>query len=164
MGPGGGPDHPLTPCGGRRHAPCMPRPINVRTESGMTIVLTYGTFDLLHIGHVNLLRRARALGSSLVVGLSSDSFNAIKDKRATQSYSDREAVLRAIRYVDDVFPEDSWEQKADDIRRLGADVLVMGSDWRGHFDELSRYCQVRYLPRTENISSSALKASIRSMQ
>ena len=142
----------------------MPPAINVRTESGMTIVLTYGTFDLLHIGHVNLLRRARALGSSLVVGLSSDSFNAIKDKRATQSYSDREAVLRAIRYVDDVFPEDSWEQKAGDIRRLGADVLVMGSDWRGHFDELSRYCQVRYLPRTENISSSALKASIRSLQ
>ncbi|MGX9720127.1 adenylyltransferase/cytidyltransferase family protein [Stenotrophomonas acidaminiphila] len=130
----------------------------------MTIVLTYGTFDLLHIGHVNLLRRARELGSTLVVGLSSDRFNAVKHKRATQSYSEREAVLRAIRYVDDVFPEDSWEQKADDIRRLGADVLVMGSDWRGHFDDLSRYCQVRYLPRTENISSSSIKASIRSMQ
>jgi len=130
----------------------------------MAVILTYGTFDLLHIGHVNLLRRARELGGTLVVGLSSDRFNAIKHKRATQSYSDREAVLRAIRYVDDVFPEDSWEQKADDIRRLGADVLVMGSDWLGHFDDLARHCQVRYLPRTENISSSSLKASIRAMQ
>lgn len=130
----------------------------------MTVVLTYGTFDLLHVGHVNLLRRARAMGDTLLVGLSSDSFNAIKHKRATQSYADREAVLRAIRYVDDVFPEDSWEQKAEDIRRHGADVLVMGSDWRGHFDDLARYCRVSYLPRTENISSTALKASIRAMQ
>ena len=130
----------------------------------MTVILTYGTFDLLHVGHVNLLRRARAMGDTLLVGLSSDSFNAIKHKRATQSYADREAVLRAIRYVDDVFPEDSWEQKADDIRRYGADVLVMGSDWLGHFDDLGRYCRVRYLPRTENISSSSLKASIRAMQ
>ncbi|UWX04698.1 adenylyltransferase/cytidyltransferase family protein [Pseudoxanthomonas sp. NC8] len=130
----------------------------------MTVVLTYGTFDLLHVGHVNLLRRARALGDTLLVGLSSDSFNAIKQKRATQSYADREAVLRAIRYVDDVFPEDTWEQKAHDIRRYGADILVMGSDWAGHFDDLARHCTVRYLPRTEDISSSLLKASIRAMQ
>lgn len=127
----------------------------------MALVLTYGTFDLLHVGHVNLLRRARALGGRLVVGLSSDRFNALKNKQSTQDYAGREAVLRAIRYVDDVFPEDSWEQKAEDIRRLGADLLVMGSDWAGHFDALSRYCEVRYLPRTEDISSSALKASIR---
>lgn len=127
----------------------------------MALVLTYGTFDLLHVGHVNLLQRARALGDRLAVGLSSDAFNALKRKTATQSYADREAVLRAIRYVDEVFPEDSWEQKADDIRRLGADLLVMGSDWSGHFDDLSRLCTVRYLPRTENISSSQLKAEIR---
>lgn len=127
----------------------------------MALVLTYGTFDLLHVGHVNLLRRARALGDRLVVGLSSDRFNALKQKQSTQDYAAREAVLRAIRYVDDVFPEDSWEQKAEDIRRLGAGLLVMGSDWTGHFDELARHCQVRYLPRTEDISSSALKASIR---
>lgn len=127
----------------------------------MALVLTYGTFDLLHVGHVNVLRRARALGDRLVVGLSSDAFNALKHKHATQSYGDREAVLRAIRYVDDVFPEDTWEQKADDIRRLGADLLVMGSDWAGHFDHLAGHCAVRYLPRTENISSSQLKAEIR---
>lgn len=129
----------------------------------MTLVLTYGTFDLLHVGHVNLLRRARAMGDRLIVGLSSDHFNAIKQKHATQCYADRAEVLRAIRYVDDVFPEDSWEQKAGDIRRWGADVLVMGSDWTGHFDDLSRHCRVHYLPRTENISSSLLKANIRAM-
>lgn len=127
----------------------------------MTLVLTYGTFDLLHVGHVNLLHRARALGDRLIVGLSSDRFNAIKNKTATQCYADREAVLRAIRYVDDVFPEDSWEQKAADIHRHGAAILVMGSDWTGHFDALSRCCEVRYLPRTEDISSSSLKARIR---
>ncbi|WP_372013725.1 adenylyltransferase/cytidyltransferase family protein [Pseudoxanthomonas sp. 10H] len=127
----------------------------------MALVLTYGTFDLLHVGHVNLLRRARALGDRLAVGLSSDAFNALKRKHATQSYADREAVLRAIRYVDEVFPEDTWEQKAADIRRLGAAILVMGSDWEGHFDHLSGHCHVRYLPRTENISSSQLKAEIR---
>jgi glycerol-3-phosphate cytidylyltransferase len=127
----------------------------------MALVLTYGTFDLLHVGHINLLSRARALGDRLVVGLSSDAFNALKNKQSTQCYADREAVLRAVRYVDDVFPEDNWEQKADDIRRLGADLLVMGSDWSGHFDDLARHCQVRYLPRTEDISSSLLKTLIR---
>lgn len=127
----------------------------------MAIVLTYGTFDLLHVGHVNLLRRARELGDRLVVGLSSDRFNALKNKSSTQGYADRAAVLRAIRYVDEVFPEDTWEQKADDIVRLGANLLVMGSDWTGHFDHLSRYCAVHYLPRTEHVSSSSLKAAIR---
>ncbi len=127
----------------------------------MALILTYGTFDLLHVGHVNLLRRARALGDRLVVGLSSDAFNTLKQKQSTQCYADREAVLRAVRYVDDVFPEETWQQKAQDIRRLGADMLVMGSDWTGHFDELLRLCEVRYLPRTEDISSSALKAIIR---
>ena len=127
----------------------------------MTLVLTYGTFDLLHVGHVNLLRRARALGDRLIVGLSSDRFNAIKNKTATQCYADREAVLRAIRYVDDVFPEESWDQKPADIHRHGAALLVMGSDWTGHFDALSCHCEVRYLPRTEVISSSSIKARIR---
>lgn len=130
----------------------------------MATILTYGTFDLLHVGHVNLLRRARELGDTLLVGLSSDAFNAIKHKHATQSYEDREAVLRAIRYVDDVFPEETWEQKAHDIRRYGAGILVMGSDWQGHFDDLQQYCEIRYLPRTEKISTTSIKASIRGMQ
>jgi len=127
----------------------------------MALVLTYGTFDLLHVGHINLLSRARALGDRLVVGLSSDAFNALKNKQSTQCYADREAVLRAVRYVDDVFPEESWEQKAADIQRLGAGLLVMGSDWSGRFDALSRHCQVRYLPRPEAISSTLLKTLIR---
>lgn len=127
----------------------------------MALVLTYGTFDLLHVGHVNLLRRARELGDRLVVGLSSDHFNTLKNKRSTQSYADRAAVLAAIRYVDDVFPEDSWEQKAADIVRLGASLLIMGSDWSGHFDHLASYCPVHYLPRTAHVSSSGLKAAIR---
>jgi len=129
----------------------------------MTLVLTYGTFDLLHVGHLNLLRRARDMGDRLVVGLSTDRFNAQKNKHATQSYADRAELLRAIRYVDAVFPEDNWEQKTGDILRLRADVLVMGSDWAGHFDHLKRHCQVRYLPRTEDISSSLLKANIRAV-
>ncbi len=127
----------------------------------MTVVLTYGTFDLLHVGHVNLLRRARAMGERLVVGLSTDAFNALKQKRATQDFAAREAVLRAIRYVDDVFPEDCWQQKAGDIRRLGAGVLVMGSDWEGRFDHLGAWCQVRYLPRTAHVSTTSLKEQIR---
>lgn len=127
----------------------------------MTVVLTYGTFDLLHVGHINLLRGARELGDRLLVGLSSDAFNALKHKSALQDYASREAVLRAIRYVDDVFVEDSWEQKVDDIRKYHGGLLVMGSDWQGEFDFLSRYCEVRYLPRTENISSSSLKALAR---
>lgn len=136
----------------------------------MTTVLTYGTFDLLHVGHVNLLRRARALGDRLIVGLSTDAFNALKQKQATQDYRDREAVLRAIRYVDDVFPEENWEQKVEDIRHLGADVLVMGSDWEGHFDYLAGYCKVHYLPRTSHVSTTSLKeeilrtASVRAVQ
>ena len=127
----------------------------------MRIVLTYGTFDLLHVGHINILRRARALGDRLVVGLSSDAFNALKGKKATQCCQDREEVLRSIRYVDDVFPEHSWEQKAADIRRWGATQMVMGSDWEGRFDDLGQLCQVTYLPRTENISTTLLKEEIR---
>ncbi|SBV36087.1 Glycerol-3-phosphate cytidylyltransferase [uncultured Stenotrophomonas sp.] len=127
----------------------------------MTVILTYGTFDLLHVGHVNLLRRARALGDRLVVGLSTDAFNALKQKHATQCYRDREVVLRAIRYVDEVFPEENWEQKAQDIQRMGAGLLVMGSDWNGHFDHLSRHCRVHYLPRTEHVSTTSLKEEIR---
>ena len=127
----------------------------------MTTVITFGTFDVFHVGHLRVLERARACGDRLVVGLSSDHFNALKNKSSTQSYTDRAAVLRAIRYVDEVFPEDTWEQKADDIVRIGADLLVMGSDWTGRFDALSRYCRVHYLPRTEHVSSSSLKAAIR---
>jgi len=127
----------------------------------MKKVLTYGTFDLLHRGHINLLRRARELGDHLVVGLSTDSFNAIKDKKAFYAYEERRLVLEAIRYVDQVIPEENWEQKADDIRNHGIDILVMGDDWQGRFDHLSGLCEVVYLPRTTGISTSMVKASLR---
>lgn len=126
----------------------------------MTVILTYGTFDILHIGHINLLRRARALGDRLVVGLSTDAFNALKHKQALQDYANRKAVLEAIRFVDEVFPEECWEQKADDIRRYGADIFVMGDDWAGKFDHLAEHCRVVYLPRTEDISTTALKQTM----
>jgi glycerol-3-phosphate cytidylyltransferase len=126
----------------------------------MTTVITYGTFDILHVGHINLLRRARAMGDRLVVGLSSDQFNQSKHKSSLLTYENRRAVLEAIRWVDEVFPEVRWDQKADDIRKHGADLFVIGSDWEGRFDFHSEYCQVCYLPRTEDISTTEIKQSL----
>lgn len=126
----------------------------------MRTVITYGTFDILHVGHINLLRRARALGDRLVVGLSTDDFNRSKHKSALLNYENRKSVLEAIRYVDEVFPESTWEQKVDDIRRYNASVFVMGDDWVGQFDFLSVHCEVQYLPRTTSISTSEIKESI----
>jgi len=126
----------------------------------MKTIITYGTFDILHVGHINLLRRARALGDRLVVGLSTDEFNQGKHKSSLLNYENRKAVLEAIRWVDEVFPESNWEQKVDDIRRYGADIFVMGHDWEGKFDFLSEHCQVHYLPRTEAISTTEIKKSL----
>lgn len=123
-------------------------------------IITYGTFDILHIGHINLLRRARALGDRLVVGLSSDAFNRGKHKSSLLDYENRKVVLESIRYVDEVFPEESWEQKAGDIRKYNADIFVMGDDWSGKFDFLSEYCEVRYLARTPEISTTEIKQSL----
>lgn len=120
-------------------------------------VITYGTFDILHVGHINLLRRARELGDRLVVGLSSDEFNMGKHKSSLLNYENRKAVLEAIRYVDAVFPEESWTQKIDDISKYAADVFVMGDDWLGKFDFLKNYCDVVYLPRTPQISTTEIK-------
>ena len=124
----------------------------------MKKVITYGTFDVLHYGHINLLRRARELGDYLVVGLSTDWFNALKGKKAFLSYDERKRLLEAIRYVDEIIPETSWEQKVDDIGRLGIDTFVMGDDWEGRFDDLP--CEVVYLKRTENVSSTAIRKGI----
>ena len=126
----------------------------------MRTVLTYGTFDLFHIGHVRLLERAKEHGDRLLVGVSSDSFNAIKGKRSVISYEHRAAIVRAMACVDDVFPEENWTQKADDIVRMKADVLVMGGDWEGKFDHLKNLCEVKYLPRTEGISTTELKSAL----
>lgn len=126
----------------------------------MKTVITYGTFDILHVGHINLLRRARELGDRLVVGLSTDEFNQGKHKSSLLNYENRKAVLEAIRYVDLVFPENDWNQKVDDIRRFHASVFVMGDDWRGKFDFLGSHCEVLYLSRTADISTTAIKRDV----
>ncbi|WP_374275568.1 adenylyltransferase/cytidyltransferase family protein [Brevundimonas sp.] len=126
----------------------------------MRKVITYGTFDLFHMGHLRLLERLREMGDHLTVAVSSDAFNAGKGKSATVCYEERAHILRALRCVDDVIAEDAWEQKADDIRRLGIHVFGMGSDWDGKFDDLKALCEVVYLPRTEGISTSLIKESI----
>jgi len=126
----------------------------------MKKVITYGTYDLLHVGHINLLRRAKALGDYLIVALSTDEFNAVKNKKAYYSYEDRKTILEAIRYVDEVIPERCWEQKIQDIIDHQVDVFVMGDDWKGKFDFLKDYCEVVYLPRTEGISTTKIKEDL----
>ncbi|GAB3805783.1 glycerol-3-phosphate cytidylyltransferase [Virgibacillus kimchii] len=123
----------------------------------MTTVITYGTFDLIHEGHIHILRRAKALGDYLIVGLSTEHFNRVKNKKAYHTYAQRKMILEAIRYVDHIIPENSWEQKTDDIQRYEADIFVMGDDWEGKFDYLKTYCEVIYLPRTKGISSTKIK-------
>ncbi|MFS0766494.1 MULTISPECIES: glycerol-3-phosphate cytidylyltransferase [Peribacillus] len=126
----------------------------------MKKVITYGTFDLLHWGHINLLKRAKDLGDYLIVAISTDEFNALKDKKAYHSFENRKMILESIRYVDEVIPEDNWEQKREDIVREGVDIFVMGDDWKGQFDELSEVCEVVYLPRTIGISTSQIKEDL----
>jgi|SRR5690625_141065 len=128
----------------------------------MKRVITYGTFDLLHYGHINLLRRAKKLGDYLIVALSTDSFNkCMKSKECYFSYDKRKQLIEAIRYVDLVIPENSWEQKTSDIKKYHVDTFVIGEDWRGRFDFLKEVCQVVYLPRTAEISTSQIKKQIR---
>ncbi|MBA1190728.1 MULTISPECIES: glycerol-3-phosphate cytidylyltransferase [Pseudomonas] len=126
----------------------------------MKTVITYGTFDILHRGHINLLKRARALGDRLIVGLSSDEFNSGKHKSSLLNYENRKVVLESIRYVDFVFPEENWEQKFTDIKNYEAQVFVMGDDWEGKFDFLKDLCEVVYLPRTAAISTTEIKTSL----
>jgi glycerol-3-phosphate cytidylyltransferase len=128
----------------------------------MQRVITFGTFDLFHIGHLNLLRRARALGDCLIVGVSSDDLNQSKKaKLPVIPLADRIAIVAGVRYVDEVFVEESLELKGEYLRRHRADVLVMGDDWQGRFDEFTSLCRVEYLPRTPEISSSGLVSALR---
>ena len=129
----------------------------------MKRVLTYGTFDLLHYGHVRLLQRARSLGDYLVVALSTDEFNASKGKTSFYSYETRKEMLEGVRYVDLVIPERSWDQKVDDVLTYHIDIVVMGDDWAGspRFEYLRDYCEVVYLPRTEGISTTDVKTRLR---
>lgn len=126
----------------------------------MKVVLTYGTFDFLHIGHINILEYAKSLGDKLIVGLSTDEFNRIKHKQAYSCYEDRKKILESLIFVDQVIPENNWEQKPVDIKTWNVDIFVMGSDWEGEFDDLNTLCEVVYKPRTENISSSMIKQGL----
>jgi len=123
----------------------------------MKKVITYGTFDLLHYGHINLLKRAKELGDYLIVGLSTNEFNEKKGKKCYFSYEERKKLLESIRYVDLVIPEYSWEQKVNDIKEFKVDIFVIGDDWKGKFDFLKDYCKVIYLPRTPEISTTKIK-------
>lgn len=131
-----------------------------RSIKTMKKVITYGTYDLLHVGHINLLRRAKELGDYLVVVLSSDEFNALKHKTAYHCYEDRKIILEAVKYVDEVLPEYTWEQKIQDVVDNQIDVFVMGDDWKGQFDFLKDYCEVVYLPRTDGISTTKIKQDL----
>ncbi len=124
-------------------------------------IITYGTFDLFHIGHLNLLKRIKNLCSNLIVGVSTDEFNALKGKTTVISYEDRSKIVEAIKYVDKVIPEQSWEQKLFDIEKYNVDCFVIGDDWRGKFDFLKEKCEVLYLSRTPDISSTKLKSILK---
>ena len=128
----------------------------------MKKVITYGTFDLLHYGHINLLKRAKSLGDYLIVGLSTDDFNNTeKNKESYFDYENRKSLLDAVKYVDLVIPEKTWEQKVSDIQKYNIDVFVIGDDWKGKFDYLEDFgIEVVYLPRTKEISTTKIKKDL----
>jgi len=126
-------------------------------KDGKKIVITYGTFDMFHIGHLNLLKRAKELGDYLIVAVSTDEFNKLKGKKTFFPYEHRAEIVRSIKYVDMVIPETCWEQKIEDIKKYNVDIFVIGEDWKGKFDFLKEYCEVVYLPRTKEISTTELK-------
>lgn len=126
----------------------------------MKKVITYGTFDLFHVGHLNILKRAKSLGDYLIVAVSSDEFNSLKGKKAYNSIEDRLAILESLEVVDEVILEEHWEQKVRDIQQYNIDVFVMGDDWKGKFDYLNELCEVVYLPRTDGISTTKIKEDL----
>ncbi|MBN1060030.1 glycerol-3-phosphate cytidylyltransferase [Clostridium botulinum] len=126
----------------------------------MKKIITYGTFDMLHYGHINLLKRAKQLGDYLIVALSTNEFNERKGKRCYFSFEERKKLLEAIRYVDLVIPESKWEQKENNIVEFKIDTFVMGDDWKGKFDFLKEYCEVVYLSRTPEISTTKIKQDL----
>ena len=130
----------------------------------MKKVITYGTFDTLHFGHLKLLERAKNLGDFLIVGLSTDEFNALKGKKSLLNYEDRKSYLQAIKYVDLIIPENNWEQKIEDVKKNHVDIFTMGDDWKGKFDFMSDVCQVHYLERTPSISSTMIRSKINEIQ
>ncbi len=127
----------------------------------MRRVITYGTYDLLHHGHIHLLRRARELGDHLIVGLSTDEFNQSRKNKDTYfPFEHRKVCIESIKYVDEVIVESYWEQKIEDIKKYKIDIFAIGSDWEGRFDYLKEYCEVVYIERTPDISSSQIKSDL----
>lgn len=129
----------------------------------MIKVITYGTFDLFHKGHLELLRRARGLGDHLTVAVSTNEFNNLKGKNCLYSYEDRSSIVKAIKFVDKVIPETSWDQKINDIESNDIDILVMGDDWISKFDYLQDKCKVIYLSRTVGVSTTLIKKRIKEL-
>ena len=127
------------------------------------VILTYGTFDMFHIGHLNLIQRLKKLGDRLIVGVSTDEFNELKGKRTMIPFDQRSKIVEAIREVDLVIPEVSWEQKELDIKKYGVNVFAIGNDWEGKFDHLKTSCEVVYVERTEDVSTTGLKASLKNL-
>jgi len=125
------------------------------------VVITYGTFDMFHIGHLNILKKAKELGDYLIVAVSTDSFNEIKGKKTLIPYDQRAEIVKSIKYVDYVIPENSWDQKINDIKKYSVDVFVIGDDWKGKFDYLEKLCEVVYLERTKGVSTTYLKKSLK---
>src|SRR5690554_1122461 len=124
-------------------------------------IITYGTFDMFHIGHLKLLRRLSEMGDKVIVAVSTDEFNELKGKKTLIPYDQRAAIVEAIDCVDLVIPEESWEQKLSDVKTYDVDVFAIGEDWKGKFDFLEDLCEVIYLPRTRNISTTELKRSLK---
>lgn len=126
----------------------------------MNIVITYGTFDLFHIGHLNILESLSHMGEKLIVGVSTDEFNLLKGKNSIHSFEERSRIIAALTCVDEVIPENDWDQKSSDIKKYGVTLFGMGEDWKGKFDDLSASCEVVYLPRTPSISTTDLKKAL----
>ncbi len=127
------------------------------------VIITYGTFDLFHIGHLELLKRLSKLGDELIVAVSTDKFNEKKGKKTIIPYKQRAKIIKAIKYVDKVIPEKSWDQKVKDVKKHNIDVFAIGNDWEGKFDFLKEHCEVVYLQRTHGVSSTKLKKSLSSL-
>lgn len=123
-------------------------------------VITYGTFDLFHVGHLRLLKRSKFFGDFLIVALSTERFNKEKGKDTVISYAHRREILLGTKYVDKVIEESSWDQKRFDIQKYNISTFIMGDDWKGKFDYLKNQCEVIYLPRTSNISTTTIKREI----
>ena len=132
------------------------------TDDRKSVVITYGTFDMFHIGHLKLLERLDQMGSKLIVAVSTDEFNKAKGKKCIIPYAQRASIVEAIKYVDLVIPEQNWDQKILDIEKYRVNTFAMGNDWEGEFDYLNEYCKVVYLDRTEGISTTSLKKTLRS--